>query len=48
MLESSSGESGLEPRTVLGHGWVERGSSQVIRLSIQRSDLPVNLLMLGN
>ena len=30
MLESSSGGSGLEPGTVPGHGWEERGSSQVI------------------
>ena len=30
MLESSLGGSGLEPGTVPGHGWEERGSSQVI------------------
>ena len=45
---TSSGGSGWKLGTFRGHGWVEHGSSQVIRLSIQRSDLFVNLLMLGN
>ena len=48
MLESNSGGSRLKLGMVLGHGWVERGSSQVIQLSMQRSDMPVNLLILGN
>ena len=30
---TSSGGSRLKPKIVLGHGWVERGSSQVIRSS---------------
>ena len=39
---TSSGGSRLKPGTVPGHGWVERGSSQVIQSSIERSDLPMN------
>ena len=31
------GGSNLESRMVLGHGWEERGSSKVIRLSFLRS-----------
>ena len=27
---TSSGRSGLKPRTIVGHGWEECGSSQVI------------------
>ena len=30
---TSTEGSGLKPGTVLGHGWVERGSSQVIQLT---------------
>ena len=44
---TSSGRSILKLGTALSHGWVERGSSQVIGLSIQRSDLFVNFLILG-
>ena len=44
---TSSGGSRLKPGMVPGHGWVERGRSQVIWLSIQRSTLSMNLLMLG-
>ena len=47
MLEPTRGGSGLKPETVLGHGWVERGSSQVIWLFEQRSYLFINLLILG-
>ena len=47
MLEPARVESRLKPGMVPGHGWVERGSSQVIRLFKQRSDMPMNLLMLG-
>ena len=47
MLEPTWGGSELKPGMVPGHGWVEHGSSQVIRLSIQRSDMSLNLLMLG-
>ena len=42
MLEQDEGESGLEPGTISDHGWVERGSFQVIQSSIERSDLPMN------
>ena len=30
MVNSSSGGSGFKPGMVSSHGWVERGSSQVI------------------
>ena len=43
---SISGGSGLKPGMVPGHGWVEHGSSQVIRLTEQRSELSMSLLML--
>ena len=39
MLDSSSGGFILKLGTVLGHGWVERGSSQVILSTKQSSDL---------
>jgi len=45
MLESSSGGSGFKPGTVPGHGWVERGSSQVI-WSSNRGEIYIELLML--
>ena len=35
-VRTSSGGSGIKLGTTPGHGWVERGSSQVIRLSIHR------------
>ena len=41
------GGSRLKLGMVLGHGWVEHGSSQLIKLSKQRSNLPMNLLILG-
>ena len=47
MLEPARGGSRLKTEMVPGHGWVEHGSSQVIWLSIYRSNLFVNLLMLG-
>ena len=39
MLESSLGGFGLEPVTVPGHGWEERGSSQVIWSSKSKVEL---------
>ena len=39
MLDSSLGGSKLELGTVSGHGWEERGSSQVIVPQNQRSHL---------
>ena len=47
MLDSSLGGSGFKPGKVSSHGWVEHGSSQVIRLSIHRLDISVDLLMVG-
>ena len=38
------GGSRLKPRTILGHGWVEHGNSQVIQSSIQRSYMQVSCL----
>ena len=46
-IGTSLGGSRLKLGIFMGHGWMERGSSQVIRLSEQRSDLYMNLLMLG-
>ena len=45
MLESSLGGSGLETGTVLGHGWEERGSPQVI-WSSNRGQIYIALLMM--
>ena len=45
MLESSSGGSRFKPGMVSGHGWVERGSSQVI-WSSNRGHICIELLML--
>ena len=36
---TSLGGFGLEPGMVLGHGWEERGSSKVIRLTDLRSEI---------
>ena len=46
MLESSLGGSELKPGTVPGHGWVERGSSQVIWSSKIEARSVFELLML--
>ena len=46
MLESNLGGFGLKPGMVLGHGWVERGSSQVIWLSNTEVRSAYDLLML--
>ena len=46
MLESSSGEPELKPEIVLSHGWVERGSSQVIQSSNTEVRSVYELLML--
>ena len=46
MLDSSLGGSGLKPGMVPGHGWVERGISQVIRSSITEVKSAYELLML--
>ena len=43
---TSLGGSRLKPGTVPGHGWVECGSSQVIRLTNTRSELSKFLLIL--
>ena len=44
-VRTSSGESRLKPRMVLGHGWVECGSSQVIRSSNTEVRFAYKLLM---
>ena len=46
MLESTLGGSGLKPGTILGHGWVECGSSQVIRSSSMEVTPAYELLIL--
>ena len=46
MLEPAQGESGLKLGMVPGHRWVERGSSQVIRLTEHISKMSMSLLML--
>ena len=43
---TNSGGSGLKLGTGLGHGWVERGSSQVIRLTDLRLELSKFLLIM--
>ena len=48
MLDSSSGGSGFKPETVMGHGWVERGSSQVIWSSNTDAIFSSELLMVVN
>ena len=44
---SSLGGSGLEPRTISGHGCEERGSSKVIWLSFFTLEIETVLLILG-
>ena len=46
MLEPTRGGSGLKLGTVSGHGWVERGSSQVIQPSNTEVRSAYELLML--
>ena len=45
-VRTSSVGSRIKPGKVMGHGWVERGSSQVIRLIDLRSELSMFLLIL--
>ena len=47
MLEPARGESVLEPRMVIGHGWEECGSSKVIWLSVLKLEIDRVLLILG-
>ena len=45
MLDSNSGEFKFKLGTVMGHGWMERGGSQVI-WSSNRGHVCIELLML--